>query len=144
MKRTVAALVLVVGLIACGSAERSPSGAAPDDPVANTPRSASPAPHGGPRVVEPEGGLENVLPTAWSDARILDGGRAARLTWYSGVEECYGLDHVDVDYGDKKVTVTLFAGARASKKPCIELAEEVVTTVHLDEPLGDRDLVDGA
>ena len=142
--KAVAKLALAAVLLAgCGQRGALPPVGAPDDPVTAAPATTAGS-GSGPREVEPEGGLENVLPTAWQDPEVLDGGRAARLTWYSGVEECYGLDHVDVDYGVRTVTVTLFAGSRESKKPCIELAEQVVTTVRFNEPLGDRKLVDGA
>ena len=40
--------------------------------------------------------------------------------------------------------VTLFAGTRPEAQTCIELAEKVVTVVHFKEPLGDREIVDGA
>jgi hypothetical protein len=130
-------------LVGCGGQGADPQRVAPDEPTSAAPATTV-VPGPGPREVEPEGGLVSVLPTAWQDAKVVDGGRAARLTWYSGVEECYGLDHVDVDYGAQRVTVTLFAGARESKKPCIDLAEQVVTVVRFDEPLGGRKLVDGA
>ena len=144
IKASAAFALVVVLLVGCGDASRTgATGASPDAPVTAA-ASPSPGAGSGPREVRPEGGLENPTPSAWEDAEVLDGGRAARLIWYSGVEECYGLDHVEVDYGEDKVTVTLYAGARASKKPCIELAEQVVTTVRFDEPLGDRKLVDGS
>jgi hypothetical protein len=42
------------------------------------------------------------------------------------------------------IVVTLFAGTRPEAETCIELAEKVVTVVHFKEPLGDREIVDGA
>jgi hypothetical protein len=98
----------------------------------------------GPRLVEPEGGLENVIPTAWLRAKPAPDGRSARLTWYSGVEECYGLERVAIYPRDDMIVVTLFAGTRPEAETCIELAEKVVTIVHFEEPLGDREIVDGA
>lgn len=140
------AAILASTLCACGSGTSAAGGGSPDpgDVVSTTvDPGATPGPSH-PRRVEPEGGLDHPFPSAWSDPRLLRGGRAARLTWYSGVEECYGLDHVDVDYGPRTVAVTLFAGTRPEAETCIELAEQVVTVVHFDEPLGKRKLVDGS
>jgi hypothetical protein len=154
VKRRALVIVLValaVALSACDGGEGDGSGGSAarggDSPKTFEP---SPDPSGrpidasGPRVVEPEGGLENVIPTAWTKARVAPDGRSARLTWYSGVEECYGLDHVAVYPTKKMVVVTLFAGSRPEAETCIELAEKVVTIVHFEEPVGDRELVDGA
>ncbi len=64
----------------------------------------------------------------------------------SGVRPCHVLDHVEVDAGAGRVTITLFEGSAPSDEPvaCIELAKTKRTRVQLDRPLGDRELVDGA
>jgi hypothetical protein len=147
-KRPIAALMVVLVLGACGNqANGSAGGRGDDDPtdVVSTTARPSPAPGSSkPRVVRPEGGLDNVIPSSWDKADVAAAGRAARLYWWTGVKECYGLDHVDVDYGTDAVTVTLFAGTRPEAETCIEIAERVVTIVRFDEPLGGRKLVDGA
>jgi hypothetical protein len=123
------------------------AGAGPDAPVTATQAGDSSPAEPRPRKVDPEGGLENVVPTAWTSAEVAPDGMSARLTWYSGVEECYGLDRVSVQYPPRApntVVVTLYAGSRPEAETCIELAEKVVTTVAFEEPLGDRELVDGA
>ncbi|HEY7874097.1 MAG TPA: hypothetical protein VIG64_03135 [Actinomycetota bacterium] len=141
MKSRLGALALVLMLAGCGGDGVDAS--SPDEPVTAAPAPGAPG-NGSPRVVQPEPGLVRVIPSAWERATPARGGRSVRLTWYSGVEECYGLDHVDVDYKEKVVVVTLFAGSRPEAETCIELAERVVTEVDLDEPLGDRRLVDGS
>lgn len=85
-----------------------------------------------------------MIPTAWQRAKVAPDGLSARLTWYSGVEECYGLDRVAVYPREDMVVVTLFAGRRPEAETCIELAEKVVTVVEFKDPVGDRELVDGA
>lgn len=115
----------------------------PDAPVSAA-SSSEPGEPAGPRVVTPETGLRYVVPSAWEDADLAPDGRSARLTWYSGIEECNGLARVTVRYKARTVVVTLFAGARPGAGMCPDIAEQVVTDVHFDEPLGDRKLVDGS
>ena len=152
-KRALLALMVVLVLGACGDGSSGPGASGGGDaPTADSPKSYEPSPADsdrpvadpGPRQVEPEEGLENVIPTAWLNAKVAPDGLSARLTWYSGVEECYGLDHVAIYPTDKMVVVTLFAGSRPEAETCIDLAEKVVTVVHFKEPVGDRELVDGA
>lgn len=66
------------------------------------------------------------------------------LQFYGGVEECYGLDHVDVTYGNQAITVTLYEGRVPGAGVCIEMAVLKSTRATLDEPLNGRDIVDGA
>ena len=70
----------------------------------------------------------------------------AKLTWTSGVEPCYVLDHVAVSYDADAVTVTLFQGSdpNAGDVACIDIALQKQVTVTLDEPLAGRAIVDGA
>ena len=72
--------------------------------------------------------------------------RIITLRFWSGVEPCYVLDHVDVIYGADTVTVTLFQGSDPSAKDvaCIEIAVLKQTTITLDQPLAGRELVDGS
>ena len=39
-----------------------------------------------------------------------DDGRTVTIDFWSGVEPCYVLDHVDVGYATDEVTITLFEG----------------------------------
>ena len=139
--------LVVLAFAGCGDAGDDagarPPASSPDAPVTGYPPSSSPV-QSGPRRVEPEGGLQNVIPTAWQDAKVARDGLSVRLTWYSGVEECYGLDRVAVYPREEMVVITLFSGTRPDAETCIELAEKVVTVVELEDPVGDREIVDGA
>ncbi len=77
---------------------------------------------------------------------MLDDGAAVKLFWWSGVEPCNVLDRVEVEYTDEAVTMTLFEGHTETEEDvaCIEIAMKKATIVELDEPLGDREIVDGA
>jgi hypothetical protein len=144
---TAVALVLSASLsVACGDTGIDAGGTPPpshDIAVTSIPSDSPPDPSR-PREVEPEEGLVNVTPTVWTKAKVASDELSARLTWYSGVEECYGLDRAEVDYHERTIDITLFSGSRPEAETCIELAEKVVTVVELDEPVGGRELVDGA
>lgn len=105
----------------------------------------SPAPFD-PQIVEPRPGMVDVRPTGFDTAKIGDDDRTLTITFWSGVEPCYVLDHVDVAYGDNAVTVTLFQGSDpdAGNVACIEIAVLKQVTVTLDQPLADRTILDGA
>ena len=70
--------------------------------------------------------------------------RTVALTYYGGVEECYGLARVEIGYTPEAVTITLFEGRVPSADVCIEIAVLKEAMVALDEDLAGRDLVDGA
>lgn len=90
--------------------------------------------------------MAGVRPIPWQKIKVGDDDRSLTVHFTSGVEPCYVLDHVDVDFQDEEVVVTLYEGHDPSDEDtaCIELAEFKVTKVELDEPLGGRKLVDGA
>jgi hypothetical protein len=79
----------------------------------------------------------------WEKVDVLDQS-TLDVRFYNGVEECYGLDRVEVEYSQDAVTVTVFVGRVPGAGVCIELAELKVTRVNLEEPLGDRKILDGA
>jgi hypothetical protein len=118
----------------------SPSG--PDSPVSNS-GPTGPAGSPGPLPVSPRGGLIDIRPHAWEKARVIDD-RTVALTYYGGVEECYGLARVEVRYAPEAVRITLFEGRVPSAEVCIEIAVLKETVVALDEDLAGRDLEDGA
>ena len=101
---------------------------------------------GDPQVVEPTPGMANVRPTAFDTAAIGADDTAMTITFWSGVEPCSVLDHVDVAYGADAVTITLFQGSdpNAGDVACIDIAVQKQVTITLDEPLGGRAIVDGA
>jgi hypothetical protein len=102
-------------------------------------------PYDGAQKVEPRPGMSGVNPTAFDKVVVGDDGRTLTIFFWSGVEPCYVLDHVDVDYGADAITVTLFQGhdASAGDAVCIEIALLKKVVVQLDEPVGDRRIVDG-
>lgn len=126
-------------------------GSGPDAAVGYTPCPGDepPAPIGpsdGAQKVEPTPGMSNVYPRAFDKAVVGKDDATLTVFFWSGVEPCYVLDHVDVSYGPGAITVTLFEGhdASAGDVACIEIALLKKVVVHLDEPVGDRRIVDGA
>lgn len=149
MRRRLGA-VLLVGALAtsgCGYA-RTP----PDEVVTATidPEPAPPVPPGaaptteGPEgeLVTPTPGMLDVRPVEWDEASV--DGSTVTVSWWSGVAPCNVLDHVDVVEREDEVVLTLFEGTADRDAACIELAERKRTVVELDEPVGQRRLVDGA
>ena len=102
-------------------------------------------PTGEPQIVEPRPGMDNVRPTAFDTATIGDDDTTLTILFWSGVEPCSVLDHVDVSYGADAVTVTLFQGSdpNAGQVACIDIAVQKQVTITLDEPLAGRAIVDG-
>jgi len=103
-------------------------------------------PYDGAQKVEPTPGMSDLYPRAFDKAVVGNDGRTLTIFFWSGVEPCYVLDHVDVDYGPNAITVTLFEGhdASAGDIACIEIALLKKVVLQLDEPVGDRRVVDGA
>jgi hypothetical protein len=138
----------------------------PDTPVASQPMPGSHDPSGpgmtcaitnpecddaglggdNPQVVEPRPGMDNVNPTAFDTATVGDDDRTVTIVFWSGVEPCAVLDHIDVDDGTDAVTITLFQGSdpNAGNVACIEIAVQKQVTISLAEPLAGRAIVDGA
>jgi hypothetical protein len=96
------------------------------------------------RVVDPQPISGTALPSHWEEARIIDDD-TIKLFFWSGVEPCHVLDRVDVDYGAKRVGITIYQGTglNAADKPCIELAVLKAVKLDLEEPLAGRKVVDG-
>lgn len=153
MRRTLALLVLlVVPLAACGddgdvstSDDPDQTASSPVDPDPGGDDSELPDP--GPGVVVAEPGLLNPVPSAIESAAVVDDGDGTKLEvrFYNGIEECYGLDRVEVEETPEQVTIGLFTGGRPpGDQVCIDIAELVATVVTLDAPLGDREVVDAS
>ena len=160
MKRTsVVLLVLALATAACSKSTSQPQPEppiasyepAPDSPVStivpppgNNPFSPL-APKASPVVPQP--GQEDVHPIAWDKADVSKNGDTVTLSYWSGIEPCSVLDHVDVAYTTKTVTITLFEGhAPTGGTPvaCAEIAMLKSVSVTLDQPLAGRTIVDGA
>lgn len=153
-----AALIAMLFSSACGVSGDTPDGyqppaaapsaTEPDEPVVLTPEPGSDVHDVGGKAqrVKPRPGMADLRPVAWEKARQVGGGRSLRVTYWSGVEPCNVLDHVDVDYSRTKLTVTLFEGhdPEAGDVACIELALLKTVKVPLQEPVDGRKIVDGA
>ena len=155
-RRLLVSLVLACILSgACGSAGSGAGGGAgaapgtpsttipPDAPVSAAPGPASPG-RPRPERVTPRRGMADLRPVEWERARRL-GPRTLDIFFWSGVEPCYVLDHVEVIYRPDRVVVTLFEGhdPSAGDVACIEIAKQKVVRVELDEPLRGRRVVPG-
>ena len=98
------------------------------------------------QTVVPTPGMDNVHPTSWIKAAPSADGTSVTVRFWSGVEPCYVLDHVDVAYGTDAVTITLYQGndPTAGDVACIDIAMLKQVVVPLDQPLDGRQLVDGS
>jgi hypothetical protein len=127
----------------CGTTVTNGSG--PDATVGFTPCPGEepPVPH--PQVVEPTPGMAGVHARPFDDATIGDDDVTVAIDFVSGVEPCSVLDHVGVSYGADVVTITLFEGydPDAGDVACIDIGVFKRVVITLDQPLGDRKIVDG-
>ena len=116
----------------------------PDSAVSTTvPSRSSPAPQPTPLLVTPRQGLVDVRPNPFEKVAVLDE-RTIEVRFWGGVEECYGVDRVDVEYGMSALTVTVYQGRVPTAEVCIEIAVLTAVRVTLDQPLAGRTIVDGA
>jgi len=139
---SVAVLLVVVAGAAIAASTRHP-----DEPVSSGPITDDPD-HGdgGPVLVEPRPGMVDVSARPFDTATVNDGGAGVTIDYVSGVEPCAVLDHVDVRSGADAVTITLYEGRdpNAGDVACIEIGVFKRVVVPLDEPLDEREIVDGA
>ena len=82
-------------------------------------------------------------PNPYEKVVVLDE-RTLEVRFWGGVEDCYGVDRVEVEYREPDVTLTLFQGRVPTAEACIEIAVLTAVRVKLDEPLAGREIVDGA
>lgn len=139
------AAALLLGACA-GRADNRPASGQPDpDAGVSTavPSPSSPEPKPTPLLVTPRGGLVDVRPNPFDKVIVLDE-RTLEVRFWGGVEECYGVHRVDVEYADTEVTVTVYQGRVPTAEVCIEIAVLTAVRVVLDEPLAGRRIVDGA
>jgi len=103
-------------------------------------------PDAGAQLVEPTPGMADVRAHIFDHVVASDDGRSVTVFFWSGVEPCYVLDHVDVKEGSDAVTITLFEGHDTSggDVACIDIALLKKVVLQLDGPVGDRSIVDGA
>ena len=88
----------------------------------------------------------NVAPIPFDHVDVGADDRTLTVFFWSGVEPCYVLDHVDVEEGPGSITITLFQGSdpQVTNVACIDIALLKKVTVQLEEPVGARRIVDGA
>jgi len=138
--------IAVLLVVVAGAAIAASTGD-PDEPVSSGPISDDPDPgDGGPVLVEPTPGMTDVYARPFDSATVNDDGTSVTIDFVSGVEPCAVLDRVDVQYGAAAVTITLYEGRdpNAGDVACIEIGVFKRVIVQLDEPLDDREIVDGA
>ena len=137
-QRAVIAIVLALGtLVVASMASASPPSPAPA--AASQPTSApghKPARDPGagePQIVEPTPGMDNVGPTAFDTATIGADDTTLTIAFWSGVEPCYVLDHVDVSYGADAVhrDAVPGIGPNAGDVACIDIALQKQVTITL-------------
>lgn len=129
-------------LVACGERAGTRAQPGPDSPVTGTPM-PGPTATPSPLAVTPRPGLVDIREHVWHRAEPV-GERDIRVEFWGGIEECEGLDHVDVKERQDRVIITLFTGRVPQAQVCIEIAVLKSTTITLEDPLGDRKIVDVA
>jgi hypothetical protein len=89
--------------------------------------------------------MTGLRPIAFTSATVRSDDRTVDVRFWSGVEPCSVLDHVDVAYGTHTVTITLYEGSDpgAGMVACPDIAMLKQVTVPLDQALAGRRIVDG-
>jgi hypothetical protein len=125
-------------------------GTGPDATVSFTPcpgdEEPAPAdPYAGAQPTEPRPGMAGVAPIAFDEVVVGPDDRTLTVFFWSGVEPCYVLDHVDVEENPGAITVTLFQGhdPTAGDVACIEIAVLKKVEVQVDAPVAGRRIADG-
>ena len=119
--------------------------AAPRRTEFGTPLPGRSVPAGTP--VQPSPGTNSPKPVAWDNAIVAADDRTLTVSYEAGAAPCFVLDRVEKDYGEGFVTVTLYAGTDPTAGPvlsCLSIGILSHTLVELSEPLGGRELLDGA
>jgi len=90
--------------------------------------------------------MANIRPIAFTSAAVRSDDRTLDVRFWSGVEPCSVLDHVEVTYGADAVRITLFEGSdpSAGMVACPDIAMLKQVTVQLDQALAGRRIIDGA
>lgn len=91
---------------------------------------------------EPEEGLVNVYDRPFE--RHKAEGRKVTLFYWSGLDDCYGLDRIRIRERRRKVVLTIFEGSHPDVEACPDIAVWVKSIATLERPLGSRKVVDGS
>ncbi len=97
--------------------------------------------------IDPTDDLVN--PTVATPDEIIvdpDDDQTVLVHFYGGVQDCYGARATVVSQDDQEVRIRLETGGQPDSQgqTCIEVAEAQELAVHLDAPVGARDLVAAA
>jgi hypothetical protein len=146
--------VLAIATAACSGAvangatgtPTTPTTEAPadDTPVADEPMPSPGNDNGGSipdivyRPIDVEGDLPGDGDVHSGGTLISVDGNTVTVGFWMGVEDCYGVERIDIAETETKVAVDITIAARALDQVCIAIAEARSVTVELDAPLGDR------
>jgi hypothetical protein len=132
----------------CEDPKDPPTDADPDSPVSNTicDDDATPPDEPQPEPASPRPGMADVRAIPWDQVTVGPDDRSLTIRFWSGVEPCYVLDHIDVVYRADRVIVALFEGhdPQDEDTACIEIALLKSVVIALDQPVDGRQIVDGA
>ena len=128
------ALVLALGLVACGTAAAPPDAMVTSPPIDGGGGSVAP-PGGGGKLVVPKPGQLGVRAIPAEDlTATVDGSTiVVTATWTSGVEPCNVLDTILVDRGEGTFSITLREGHGPEDMVCIAIAEQHRTTFEIPD-----------
>lgn len=90
------------------------------------------------RPIEAEGDLAGEGYVPGGGELISVDGNTITVGFWMGVEDCFGIERIDIAETETKVAVDITVAARAVDQVCIEIAEARSVTVELDSPLGGR------
>lgn len=94
----------------------------------------------------PTPGLADARPTS-IDRVSFEGDRSKlRVIYWTGVEDCYGLDRVEQKWSKDALTISVFTGRKRlpPNTDCIDIAVSAATIVDLQQELGNRIVIDGS
>lgn len=139
--------VLAIAIVACSPASAGNTTVPDTTPVTQVPAEDEPAqdapmPVPGEEITYRPIEIEPDLP---ADGHVPGGGElisadgnVVTIGFWMGVEDCYGVQRVDVAETETKVAIDITVSARDADQVCIALAEARSITVELDAELGDR------
>src|SRR5690606_18810355 len=67
------------------------------------------------------------------------------VVFWAGTRECFGLVGAEAQESDREVAIEVVVGRRPpADAPCVAIAQQYATEVTLQEPLGDRQVLDAS
>jgi hypothetical protein len=87
--------------------------------------------------ITPDPTVTNATPQPWESVSVASDGTSLRVYFWMGVEECHGLQSVEVTPTETGIDLVLMTGvpAGAEDMMCIAIAQLYQADVALDEPL---------